>query len=302
MPVGAFYMLGGINFMFHSGKKLRERLTRKDILVLPGVYDALSAKVAVSSGFEGLVMGGYAVAASRLGEPDVGYLSMTEMAAALRGIAGAVDVPVLADGDTGYGNALSVQRTIREYERAGAAGVLFEDQVWPKRCGHMAGKQVIEAEEHARKLRAAADAKLDQDTLLIARTDSRAVYGLDAAIARGKLYLDSGADALFIEAPQNEWELEEICKAFPDTILIANMIEGGRTPNLTSKDLENLGFDIVFWPCTLVYTVTKALGDVLRALRDEGTTNSVHDKMLGFSQFNSFIGLDKYNELDKKYK
>ena len=195
-----------------------------------------------------------------------------------------------------------MQRTLREYEHAGAAGVLFEDQVWPNRCGHMAGKHVIEAEEHARKLRAAADAKTNPDTLLIARTDSRAVYGLDAAIERGKLYLDSGADALFIEAPQNEWELEEIAKAFPNNILIANMIEGGRTPNLTSKDLEHLGFDIVFWPCTLVYTVTKALGDVLRALRDEGTTNNVHDKMLSFSQFNSFIGLDDYNELDKKYK
>ena len=288
--------------MLNPGKKLRERLARPDILVLPGVYDALSAKVAVQAGFDGLVMGGYAVAASRLAEPDVGYLSMTEMAEALRVITRAVEVPVLADGDTGYGNALSVQRTLREYEHAGAAGVLFEDQVWPKRCGHMAGKQVIEAEEHARKLRAAADAKTNPDTLLIARTDSRAVYGLDAAIERGKLYLDSGADALFIEAPQNEWELEEIAKAFPNNILIANMIEGGRTPNLTSKDLENLGFDIVFWPCTLVYTVTKALGDVLRALRDEGTTNNVHDKMLSFSQFNSFIGLEDYNELDKKYK
>ena len=275
--------------MLNPGKKLRERLARPDILVLPGVYDALSAKVAVQAGFDGLVMGGYAVAASRLAEPDVGYLSMTEMAEALRVITRAVDVPVLADGDTGYGNALSVQRTLREYEHAGAAGVLFEDQVWPKRCGHMAGKQVIEAEEHARKLRAAADAKTNPDTLLI-------------AIERGKLYLDSGADALFIEAPQNEWELEEIAKAFPNNILIANMIEGGRTPNLTSKDLENLGFDIVFWPCTLVYTVTKALGDVLRALRDDGTTNNVHDKMLSFSQFNSFIGLDDYNELDKKYK
>ncbi len=289
--------------MFNSGKKLRELLARQEILVLPGVYDALSAKAAVKAGFDGLVMGGYAIAASRLGEPDVGYLSMTEMADALRTITRAAgDVPVLADGDTGYGNALSVQRTLREYEHAGAAGVLFEDQVWPKRCGHMAGKQVIDAEEHARKLRAAADAKTNPDTLLIARTDSRAVLGLDAAIERGRLYLDSGAEALFIEAPQNEWELEEIAKAFPDTILLANMIEGGRTPNLTSRDLENLGFDIVFWPCSLVYTVTKALSDVLRCLRDEGTTKNVHDRMLGFSQFNSFIGLENYNELDKKYK
>ncbi len=288
--------------MPNFGKKLRERLARPDILVLPGVYDALSAKIAAKTGFDGVVMGGYAVAASRLAEPDVGYLSMTEMAEALRCIARAVDVPVVADGDTGYGNALSVQRTLREYEHAGAAGVLFEDQMWPKRCGHMAGKHVIEAEEHARKLRAAADAKTCADTLIIARTDSRAVYGLDTAIERGKLYLDSGADALFIEAPQNEWELEEIARAFPDTILVANMIEGGRTPNLTAKDLENLGFKIVFWPCSLVYTVTKALCDVLHALRDDGTTNNVHDKMISFSQFNSFIGLDDYNELDKKYK
>lgn len=193
-------------------------------------------------------------------------------------------------------------RTIREYEAAGAAAVLFEDQVWPKRCGHMAGKQVVDAGEHARKIRAAADAKTNPDTLLIARTDSRAVLGLDAAIERGRLYLDSGAEALFIEAPQNEWELEEIGKAFPDTILLANMIEGGRTPNLTSKDLENLGFDIVFWPCSLVYTVAKALGEVLRSLRDNGTTAECRDKMLTFSQFNSLIGLEDYNELDKKYK
>lgn len=285
-----------------GAKKLRQRLKQKEILVLPGVYDALSAKVAVRVGFDALVMGGYAVAASRLGEPDVGYLSMTEMAEAIRCITRAVDVPLLADGDTGYGNALSVRRTMREYEAAGAAGVLFEDQVWPKRCGHMAGKQVIDAEEHAKKLRAAADAKTNPDTLLIARTDSRAVLGLDAAIERGKLYLDSGAEALFIEAPQNEFELEEIAKAFPDTILLANMVEGGRTPNLTSTDLENLGYSVVFWPCSLVYTVTRALGEVLRTLRDEGTTQNYHDRMLSFSQFNSFIGLESYNELDKKYK
>ena len=288
--------------MKNYGRLLRQRLEQPDILVLPGVYDALSAKIAVAAGFDALVMGGYAIAASRLGEPDVGYLSMTEMADALRTITRAADVPVLADGDTGYGNALSARRTVREYELAGAAGLLLEDQVWPKRCGHMAGKQVIDAAEHARKLRAAADAKTNPDTLLIARTDSRAVLGLDAAIERGRLYLDSGAEALFIEAPQNEWELEEISKAFPDTILLANMIEGGRTPNLTTKDLENLGYDIVFWPCTLTYTVAKAVYDMLRTLRDEGTTQSARDKMMSFSQFNGFIGLDKYNELDKKYK
>ena len=284
------------------GEKLRKRLAQKEILVLPGVYDALTAKIAVAAGFDGVVMGGYAVAASRLGEPDVGYLSMTEMRDALRTIARAVDVPVVADGDTGYGNALSARRTLQEYEWAGAAAVLFEDQVWPKRCGHMAGKQVVDAAEHAKKIRAAADGKLRQSTLLIARTDARAVLGLDEAIERGKLYLDSGAEALFIEAPQSAWELEKIGKSFPDTILIANMIEGGRTPELTSKDLENLGFDIVFWPCTALYTITKAFGEVMGTLRREGTTLSCDSKMLHFTEFNSFIGLDKYNELDKKYK
>ena len=249
------------------GEKLRQRLAQKEILVLPGVYDALTAKIAVSEGFDGVVMGGYAVAASRLGEPDVGYLSMTEMRDAVRTIARAVDVPVVTDGDTGYGNALSARRTLQEYEWAGAAAVLFEDQVWPKRCGHMAGKQVVDAAEHAKKIRAAADGKLKQSTLLIARTDARAVLGLDAAIERGKLYLDSGAEALFIEAPQSVEELEKIGKSFPDTVLIANMIEGGKTPELTAKDLENLGFDIVFWPCTALYTITRAFRDVMRTLR-----------------------------------
>lgn len=284
------------------GEKLRQRLAQKEILVLPGVYDALTAKIAIHAGFDGVVMGGYAVAASRLGEPDVGYLSMTEMRDALLTIAGAVDVPVVADGDTGYGNALSARRTLREYEWAGAAAVLFEDQVWPKRCGHMAGKQVVDAAEHAKKIRAAADGKLRESTLLIARTDARAVLGLDAAIERGRMYLDNGAEALFIEAPQSAEELEKIGKSFPDTILIANMIEGGRTPELTAKDLENLGFDIVFWPCTALYTITRAFGEVLSTLRREGTTAGCDEKMLHFTEFNSFIGLDKYNELDKKYK
>lgn len=284
------------------GEKLRKRLAQKEILVLPGVYDALTAKIAVAAGFDGVVMGGYAVAASRLGEPDVGYLSMTEMREALRTIARAVDVPVVADGDTGYGNALSARRTLQEYEWAGAAAVLFEDQIWPKRCGHMAGKQVVDAAEHAKKIRAAADGKLRESTLLIARTDARAVLGLDAAIERGRMYLDNGAEALFIEAPQSAEELEKIGKSFPDTILIANMIEGGRTPELTAKDLENLGFDIVFWPCTALYTITRAFGEVLSTLRREGTTAGCDEKMLHFTEFNSFIGLDKYNELDKKYK
>lgn len=286
----------------NNGKLLREILAGPEILVMPGVYDALSAKIAERVGFRGIIMGGYAVAASRLGEPDVGYLSMTEMAEALHGISRAVDIPVIADGDTGYGNALSAQRTMREYELAGAAGILLEDQLWPKRCGHMAGKQVIEASEHAKKIRAAADAKLNPDTLLIARTDARAVLGLEAALERGKLYLDSGADALFVEAPQNIGELEIIAKTFPDTILLANMVEGGRTPNVTAKELQQMGFKLLAYPCFLTYTITKALTEVMTSLKENGTTNQCLDKMMKFTDFNKFIGLEDYNELDKKYK
>jgi 2-methylisocitrate lyase-like PEP mutase family enzyme len=283
-------------------KRLQELLQKPDILVLPGVYDALTAKIAAEVGFEALVMGGYSIAASRLGQPDVGYLSMTEMTQALKGIVDATELPVFADGDTGYGNALSVRRTMQEYERAGAAAVLFEDQVWPKRCGHMAGKQVIEAAEHARKLRAAADARTDSDFLLIARTDARAVNGLDDAIERGKLYLANGAEALFIEAPQNIGELETIARAFPDTVLIANMIEGGRTPNLTAKDLENIGFKIVFWPCSALYVITQAFKEAMTVLHETGTTKGYEEKMMHFSDFNRFIGLESYMELEKRYK
>ena len=283
-------------------KRLQELLQKPDILVLPGVYDALTAKIAAEVGFEALVMGGYSIAASRLGQPDVGYLSMMEMTQALKGIVDATELPVFADGDTGYGNALSVRRTMQEYERAGAAAVLFEDQVWPKRCGHMAGKQVIEAAEHARKLRAAADARTDSDFLLIARTDARAVNGLDDAIERGKLYLANGAEALFIEAPQNIGELETIARAFPDTVLIANMIEGGRTPNLTAKDLENIGFKIVFWPCSALYVITQAFKEAMTVLHETGTTKGYEDKMMHFSDFNRFIGLERYMEMEKRYK
>lgn len=283
-------------------KRLQELLQKPDILVLPGVYDALTAKIAAEVGFEALVMGGYSIAASRLGQPDVGYLSMTEMTQALKGIVDATELPVFADGDTGYGNALSVRRTMQEYERAGAAAVLFEDQVWPKRCGHMAGKHVIEAAEHARKLRAAADTRTDSDFLLIARTDARAVNGLDDAIERGKLYLANGAEALFIEAPQNIGELETIARAFPDTVLIANMIEGGRTPNLTAKDLENIGFKIVFWPCGALYVITQAFKEALTVLHKTGTIKGYEDKMMHFSDFNWFIGLESYMELEKRYK
>jgi len=281
--------------------KLRRLIQENEILIVPGAYDALSAKIIEQVGFKAMLMGGYSIAASRLAQPDVGYLSMTEMADALKVIIDAVELPVIADGDTGYGNPLGVIRTVQEYEKAGAAAIIFEDQVFPKRCGHMQGKEVIPAAEHVQKIKAASEAK-QSEMLIVARTDARGVLGLPAAIERGQQYLDAGADALFIEAPQSENELESIGKAFPDTILIANMVEGGKTPCLTAGELQQLGFKIVFWPCTALYTVAYGLEEVFRVLHETGSTTKYNDNMLSFIEFNELVGLDKYLELDKRYK
>lgn len=280
---------------------LRRLLAGPEFLVLPGVYDALTAKIAARNGFKCLVMGGYSIAASRLGQPDVGYLTMTEMAQALQMICEAVALPVMADGDTGYGNALSVRRTVQEYEKAGAAAILFEDQVWPKRCGHMQGKEVVPAEDHAVKIRAAVEARTNPDTIIIARTDARAVHGLAEAIRRGWTYFAAGADALFIEAPQDEAELETIGQAFPGRILLANMVEGGRTPLVSADRLQSLGFRVVFWPCTALYTVYKALDDMFSLLRTTGSTAGAQDRMHSFTDFNSLVGLEEYAALERRY-
>ncbi|MBZ4653706.1 MAG: Dml [Peptococcaceae bacterium] len=280
---------------------MRQLLKEPGALVMPGAYDALTAKIIENVGFKAVVMGGYSIAASRLGQPDVGYLSMTEMVQAIKTIADAVELPVVADGDTGYGNALSVRRTVQEYEKSGAAAVIFEDQVWPKRCGHMEGKEVIPKEEHAQKIRAAVEAKSNPDLLIVARTDARSVLGLKEAIERGKLYLEAGAEALFIEAPQNEEELAQIGRAFPETILVANMIEGGKTPCLTPQRLAELGFKIVFWPCTALYTIARAFTEVLTVLKTTGTTEAYRERMMSFTEFNQLIGLPGFQELEKKY-
>lgn len=280
---------------------LRRLLAGPEFLVLPGVYDALTAKIAEQVGFKCLVMGGYSIAASRLGQPDVGYLTMTEMALAVKTICDAVNVPLLADGDTGYGNPLSVRRTVEEFERAGAAAILFEDQVWPKRCGHMQGKEVISSDDHAMKIRAARDARTNPDTVIIARTDSRAVLGLPEAIRRGWQYFEAGADALFIEAPQDEAELAAIGKAFPGKILLSNMVEGGKTPLLTPAQLQPLGYKIAFWPVTSLYAVFKTLEDVFGELHRTGTTLGVTDRLHSFQKFNQLVGLPQYSALETKY-
>lgn len=211
-----------------------------EIIVAPGIGDALSAKIAAYAGIKALTMGGYSVSASRLGQPDVGFLSCTEMAEQLTGICNATDLPVVADGDTGYGNALNVIRTEQMFEQAGAACIFFEDQAWPKRCGHMDGKQVISAEEHAQKIRAAVDARLDKETMIMSRTDSRAVYGIDDAIERTKRYIDAGAEICFADGIGTREELEKFAKELSGSgaYLVANMIEGGKTPSSRPKNLS----------------------------------------------------------------
>lgn len=288
--------------MISAATELRRLIDEEGILVVPGAYDALSAKIIQRVGFKTMLMGGYSIAASRLAQPDVGNLSLTEMVDALKLITGATDLPVIADGDTGYGNPLSVRRTVQEYEKAGTAAIIFEDQVFPKRCGHMQGKEVIPAREHVQKIRAACDARTNDTTIIIARTDARAILGLDEAIERGRLYLQAGAEALFIEAPQGIDELEIIGRAFPGVILIANMVEGGRTPILTSKELQQLGFKLVFWPCTALYTVARSLENVFTTLHEYGSTARHQESMLNFGQFNELVGLDAYLQLQNKYK
>jgi methylisocitrate lyase len=272
------------------------------ILVLPVVYDALTAKIAERAGFPALLMGGYSVSAVRLGKPDVGYLTMTEMAAQVKIIAEAVSVPLIADGDTGYGNPLNVMRTVEEYQKAGAAGIILEDQQFPKRCGHMEGKQVIPMEEHLQKLAAAIEARGDRDTLIMARTDSLTPLGLPEAIRRGKAYRDAGVDAVFVEAPQTVDELKAIREAIPDVPLVANIIEGGKTPVLSARELQAMGYEICFCSLTAVLVSAKAIMNAMIHLRKEGSSAGLKDQMFSFAEFNELIGLKEYSSLEKRFK
>lgn len=276
-------------------KRFRSMLQRPACIIAPGVYDALSALAAERAGLEAVVMGGYGVSASRLARPDIGILTMTEMAEQLRMICDAVNIPVIADGDTGYGNDVNVIRTVQEFERAGASAIVLEDQEFPKRCGHMDGKRVISAEEHVLKLKAALSARNDPDFVIIARCDARGPLGLDEAIRRGHLYMETGADMLFIEAPLTVAELEAIAREFRGTSLVANMIEGGKTPEVDARTLGDMGFKLVFWPCTAPYVAAKNLIEAFQALKRDGTTSAVRNMMLRFDEFNQLLALGSLN-------
>ncbi len=282
--------------------RLRELLARPDALVIPGAYDALSARLIVQAGFPAVYMTGFGTSASVLGQPGVGLLTMSEMvsrAAALASVAG--DVPLLADADTGYGNPINVRRTIREYERAGVAGLHIEDQVWPKKCGHMEGKQVIAMEEMLQKVRAAVDARQDPDFVIIARTDANAVTGLEDALRRGQAYREAGADVIFIEAPRSLEELRAIGQALRGTPLIFNWAESGKTPLLPLSDIQTLGFTLVIFPVSLLFAATHAMLALLELLKTGETPAAYGERMVTFSQFTTQLGLPDIQAWERRY-
>jgi len=268
---------------------------------MPGVYDALSAKIASRTGFEVIFITGYSLAATLLGEPDFGLLTQTEVVAAAQRICAVVDTPVIVDADTGYGNALNVIRTVRDLRRAGAAGMFLEDQVWPKRCGHMKGKQVIPLDEQLKKLKAAIEAKDGRPFFIVARTDSRQSLGLNEAITRGIAFKEAGADAVFIEAPESRDEMKEIARHVPGP-LVANMLERGVTPLIGPQELKGLGFELIVWPLAPLYGVAQSLTDIYGTLRLQGSTLTILDRLMPFNQFNDIVGLDEKYALDAKYK
>lgn len=283
-----------------KAERLRRLLGKPGILVMPGAYDALSARIAAQCGFEIVFTSGFGLAASALGFPDLGLMTMTESLDRVRHMVRAVDVPVVADMDTGYGNPLNVIRTVEECLGMGVAGIILEDQEWPKKCGHMEGKRVIPLEEHVQKLTAAVYARSGDDLVLIARTDAREPLGLEEAIRRGRAFRDAGADVIFIEAPRSVIELEQIAKAIPDAHLFANMIEGGKTPFLSAQELEQLGYKMVVYPLSALFSAAKAALETLRTLREKGTTSGA-PTLLSFKEFEAVIGLQRYRELEGRF-
>jgi methylisocitrate lyase len=284
-----------------SQSSVRQLLDRHGQLIMPGVYDALSAKVAARAGFEVTFITGYSLSATLLGEPDFGLLTQSEVVAAAARICPVIDTPVIVDADTGYGNAVNVIRTVEELVRAGAAGMFLEDQVWPKRCGHMKGKQVIPLDEQLNKLRAAIDAANSHNFFIVARTDARQALGLEQAITRGIAFKEAGADAVFIEAPQSKEEMKEIARQVPGP-LVANMLERGVTPLMGPQELRDLGFHLIVWPLAPLYAVAKTLTETYGTLRREGSTLSILDSLMPFDQFNDIVGLDKKYAIDERYK
>ncbi|MCI0548747.1 MAG: isocitrate lyase/PEP mutase family protein [Candidatus Rokubacteria bacterium] len=279
--------------------RLRRMLEEPGIIVAPGAYDGISARLIEAAGYRAVYMTGAGTAASHLGQPDLGLATLTEMATHAAHLASAVSLPIIADADTGYGNALNVVRTVREYERAGVAALHLEDQVSPKKCGHIAGKQVIPAREFAEKIRAAAEYRTDPDFVIIARTDARAVTGLDDAIARGNLYADAGADLIFVEAPQTEEEIARIAREVKAPLL-ANMVQGGRTPAVKTSELARLGYKLVIFPAVCMGAAIPAIERALADLR-EHETDWREGRALAPMELFKKVGFDWWHEVEQRF-
>lgn len=278
----------------------RKYILDEEILIMPGAHDALTARIIERAGFPAVTMGGYSASASLLGRPDISLLTLTEMIDCYARVADAVEVPVFVDGDTGYGGVLNVRRTVKEIERTGAAGMFIEDQVFPKRCGHMEGKQVVEAEEMVAKIKAAVDARVDDDFVIMARTDALAIHGVDNAVERGNLYRRAGADLIFVEAPCSIEQMRTITTDI-EAPNMANMIEGGKSPLLSAPELQAIGYSSVVFPVAATYAVAKAATLLMAEIKKAGTTAGFGDRMLSFDEFNRLIGLEEMRGLENGY-
>jgi carboxyvinyl-carboxyphosphonate phosphorylmutase len=284
-------------------RSLRQLLSGPEPILAPGAYDALTARLVEEAGFAAVYMTGFGTSASLLGRPDVGLLTLSQMADNAARIADAVEIPVIADADTGYGNSMNVIHTVHAYERAGVSAIHIEDQVAPKRCGHMEGKRVVAAAEMAEKIRAAVEARRSPDFLLIARTDARAVEGLEGALRRARAYREAGADVLFVEAPETDDEVAAIARAFPSVPLLFNWLEGGgKSPPVPLPRLRELGYRIIIFPLGALLTAAKAVRGLLATIRAEGTPASAFGGMLSFQEFNKLVGLEEIRALDEHFR
>ena len=281
-----------------NSTKLRNLIKNNSFLAIPSCFDALSAKLIEQTGFDAMFMSGFAASASRIGEPDLGVMTLTEVLDQLNNITDATSLPVIGDGDTGYGNAMNVQRTVKSFAKIGCAGVLIEDQLSPKRCGHTPGKDVVSREEAFDRIRASVDAREEKDILIMARTDANHTHGIKEAIERAQIFHELGSDILFVEAPKTEDEMRLICQEVPGC-KIANIVEGGLTPNLSMKELEDIGYNMAVYPLTALSSAMKAMVDSLNKLKTDDDRSS---NLMSFTELRKRVGFDDYYEVSSRYE
>ena len=281
-----------------NSTKLRNLIKNNSFLPIPSCFDALSAKLIEQTGFDAMFMSGFAASASRIGEPDLGIMTLTEVLDQLNNITDATSLPVIGDGDTGYGNAMNVQRTVKSFAKIGCAGVLIEDQLSPKRCGHTPGKDVVSREEAFDRIRASVDAREEKDILIMARTDANHTHGIKEAIERAQIFHELGSDILFVEAPKTEDEMRLICQEVPGC-KIANIVEGGLTPNLSMKELEDIGYNMAVYPLTALSSAMKAMVDSLNKLKIDDDRSS---NLMSFTELRKRVGFDDYYEVSSRYE